>query len=82
MALHRDGALTEVADSGPGIPDGQLARIFEPFYSTKAGGLGVGLAICRTCAEANGGRIGASSPEGVGAIFHLLLPAAEHAWSL
>lgn len=71
---HRDGVLIEVADSGPGIPPDRLARVFEPFFSTKAGGLGVGLAICRNCAEANGGRIWASSAEGGGAVFHLLLP--------
>jgi signal transduction histidine kinase len=73
---HPDGLLVEVADTGPGIPPQHLARVFEPFYSTKEGGLGVGLAICRSCAEANGGRIWASSPEGIGAIFRLLLPAA------
>jgi C4-dicarboxylate-specific signal transduction histidine kinase len=72
---HRDGVLMEVADSGPGIPHDRLGSVFEPFYSTKLGGLGVGLAICRTCAEANGGRIWASAAEGAGATFHLLLPA-------
>jgi signal transduction histidine kinase len=74
---HPAGVLVEVADSGPGIPPDRLTRIFEPFYSTRTGGIGLGLAICRAAAEAQGGRIWATSPPGRGARFHVLLPAAS-----
>lgn len=73
---HGDGILLDVVDSGPGIPPDRLPRIFEPFYSTRAGGIGLGLAICRAAAEAQGGRIWATSTPGAGAGFHVLLPAA------
>ncbi|NGM24173.1 hypothetical protein G3576_29550 [Roseomonas stagni] len=76
LCPHDDGVLIEVADSGPGISATQLTRIFEPFYSTKDGGLGVGLAICRRCTEANGGRIWVTNGDAGGAIFHVVLPAA------
>lgn len=77
MQAHRDGVLMTVTDNGPGIAADRLLRVFEPFFSTKAGGLGVGLAICRACAEANGGRLWVTSVEGVGSSFHLLLPSAR-----
>lgn len=73
---HPDGVLIDVADSGAGIPADRLSRIFEPFYSTRQDGMGLGLPICRAAAEAQGGRIWATSPAGSGARFHLLLPAA------
>ncbi len=46
-----------VADHGPGIAPGDAEHIFDPFYSTKGGGLGVGLSICRAIIEAHGGRL-------------------------
>ena len=64
---------------GTGIAEGDLERIFESFYSTKASGLGVGLAICRKLIEAHGGRLWAShNPEG-GALFRFTIPVAAQA---
>jgi C4-dicarboxylate-specific signal transduction histidine kinase len=64
-----------VADCGPGIPPDDLGRIFEPFVSTKAQGLGLGLAICRSIVEAHGGRLWAGHNADGGATLHGELPA-------
>ena len=64
----------DVADAGPGIGAKQLERIFDPFYTTKEGGIGMGLAICRNCIDAQGGNIWATSVPGRGAAFHFTLP--------
>ena len=78
VAARRDGATVEisVADSGPGIADAARAGLFEPFQSTKNGGMGVGLSICRTIVEAHQGRIWAEPADGAGATFRFTLPAA------
>jgi len=66
-----------VADSGPGVPESAQARIFDAFYSTKDGGMGMGLAICRSIAEAHHGRIlVARDPLLGGALFTAELPLA------
>ncbi|MFY0570202.1 sensor histidine kinase [Archangium lansingense] len=65
-----------VQDSGGGIEPSRLALIFEPFYSTKAHGLGMGLSISRSIVEAHGGRLQAESPPGQGALLRCVLPAA------
>jgi signal transduction histidine kinase len=72
-----DEALISFSDTGPGIPPARLAQIFEPFYTTKAQGLGLGLAVCLTIVEAHGGRISAQSEEGQGTCFQIRLPAFE-----
>jgi signal transduction histidine kinase len=65
-----------VSDSGPGLPSSDMEAAFEPFFTTKEKGLGMGLAICRSIAEAHSGRIAAeNSPDG-GALFRLTLPAS------
>lgn len=64
-----------VADSGPGIPDAVRASLFEPFLSSKPGGMGIGLSICRTIVEAHGGRISARETPGGGATFAFTVPA-------
>jgi signal transduction histidine kinase/integral membrane sensor domain MASE1 len=66
-----------VQDSGPGLAAGCEKRVFEPFYTTKAAGMGMGLAIARTIVESHGGRIWAEPGGKPGATFHLQLPLAE-----
>jgi len=71
------GALVDVRDSGPGIDREHLERVFEPFYTTKTSGLGMGLAICRSIIVAHGGRLWVDVNEPEGAVFRFTLPAAE-----
>jgi signal transduction histidine kinase len=69
-----NGVLVTVSDTGPGLPPETLARIFEPFYTTKANGLGMGLSICRSIVEAHGGQLWATPNEPHGAVFCMMLP--------
>jgi signal transduction histidine kinase len=64
-----------VQDNGNGIDPDHFDRLFSAFFTTKAGGTGVGLTICRSIIEAHGGRIWASRNSGYGAAFHFALPA-------
>ena len=57
------GVLIEVRDSGPGIDLDNLEQVFEPFYTTKASGIGMGLSICRSIIGAHGGRLWAEANE-------------------
>lgn len=66
-----------VRDHGCGIPVENLERVFEPFFTTRAEGMGLGLAVCRTIADAHGGRLWASNNDDGGASFHLALPAGQ-----
>jgi len=66
-----------VKDTGPGVAPQDLPRLFDPFFSTKHGGMGMGLAICRTTVEAHGGQLSAESTPGSGATFRLTLPALQ-----
>ncbi|MFL5391816.1 MAG: sensor histidine kinase [Myxococcales bacterium] len=75
-AYARDGFVeVAVLDSGKGIARNELERIFEPFFTRKPNGMGMGLAICRTIVEAHGGRISADNRSERGAVFELSLPA-------
>ena len=67
------GVLT-VTDSGPGFASGELARLFEPFFSTRTGGLGLGLSLCETLATRMGGDLAAAPHSPRGAMFRLTLP--------
>jgi PAS domain S-box-containing protein len=69
--------LVAIHDSGPGIDPEQLQRAFEPFYTTKTSGLGMGLSICRSIIDAHGGRLWADANEPRGAVFQFTLPAAH-----
>src|SRR5258707_785577 len=73
-----DGVSVEVRDSGPGFAPAALERVFEAFYTTKPGGLGMGLSICRSIIEAHGGRLWASANLPRGASFQFALPAIEN----
>jgi signal transduction histidine kinase len=66
-----------VEDNGPGIPDADRARVFEPLFTTKAKGMGLGLALCKRIVEAYGGEIRIDSVPGEGTTVHVTLPAAS-----
>ena len=68
--------MIEVADTGPGIPPDELRRIFEPFYSKRTGGTGLGLPIARRIVVAHGGRIDVESVVGEGTRVLIRLPVA------
>ena len=70
-----DGVSVEVRDSGPGFAPATLERVFEAFYTTKPGGLGLGLSICRSIIEAHDGRLWARPNAPRGAIFGFTAPA-------
>jgi len=75
----RDGmpeACLSVQDAGTGFKPGEMERLFETFYTTKAHGMGMGLAISRSIIEAHGGRLWAEPNQGPGATFSFSLPAA------
>ena len=73
LSSYDDHAELTVADTGQGIPEGELERVFEPFYSTRAAGCGLGLAISRRFIEEAGGSISIkTSPEGT--TFTIILP--------
>jgi signal transduction histidine kinase len=71
-----NGLLVTVRDSGRGIDPEHLERVFEAFYTTKASGVGMGLAICQTIIEAHGGRLWADANKPRGAVFRFTLPGA------
>jgi len=68
------GVRVAVADLGPGVAAGDLEQVFAAFYTTKPGGLGLGLSICRSIIEAHDGRLWASPDEPRGAVFQFTLP--------
>ena len=68
-----------VGDTGPGIPADMLANVFDPFFSTKPNGMGMGLPISRTIVEAHGGQLWAENNNGHGATLRFTLPIAEEA---
>jgi len=78
IASTAEGEITvSVSDSGPGITPEDAQHIFDPFYSTKGGGLGVGLSISRAIVEAHGGRLSLAPNEGGGCVFQFTLPVAN-----
>jgi signal transduction histidine kinase len=66
--------LVMVRDTGPGLDPATAERVFQPFYTTKPDGMGMGLAICRSIIEAHGGRLWVTSNEPHGATFHFAIP--------
>ncbi len=79
--VNNQQVCVSVRDSGPGFPAGIVDQLFEPFFSTKAEGTGMGLAIARTIIEAHGGTLAGENCEDGGAIFTLCLPEATAAKS-
>ncbi|UPJ67704.1 ATP-binding protein [Bradyrhizobium sp. 191] len=79
VATAQSDAFAEIriGDSGPGIAPADLKNIFNPFFSTKPQGMGMGLAIVRTIVEAHGGKIAAENQLSRGALFTILLPIAH-----
>jgi NO-binding membrane sensor protein with MHYT domain/signal transduction histidine kinase len=71
-----DSIFVAVRDSGPGLAPAAVEHLFESFYTTKPGGLGLGLSICRSIVEAHGGRLWAAPRSPHGSVFHLALPRA------
>jgi len=69
--------LIAIEDSGTGVDQEKIGSIFEPFYTTKALGMGMGLSICRSIVEAHGGRLSASHNQPHGMILQIVLPANE-----
>jgi signal transduction histidine kinase len=73
--LRKQMVAIAVKDTGAGIIPENLPKLFEPLFSTKVTGIGLGLAVSKKLAEANGGRIEVKSQAGKGSTFTLYLPA-------
>jgi two-component system sensor kinase FixL len=73
---HEGHVVVSVVDEGPGVPEEQMARVFEPFYTTKPDGMGLGLPICQTIAASHGGVLVAAHNTTRGMTFSLRLPVA------
>ena len=69
--------FAEISDTGMGIAPADVARVFEPFYTTKAQGTGLGLAMARKFTEAHGGTIAVNTQPGAGSVFRVAFPAAS-----
>ena len=74
---EKEGVLILVTDTGLGMTDKELAKIFEPFYSTKESGIGLGLSLTRKIIQEHGGRIEAHSRKGEGSTFEIFLPVEQ-----
>jgi signal transduction histidine kinase len=72
--IEPNSVVVAAKDSGPGLAPANLEHIFTPFYTTKLGGLGMGLSICRSIIEAHGGRLWVTANLPRGAIFHFTVP--------
>jgi len=82
ISTQRDGegfVRVRVADTGPGLAPDIAASLFQPFVTTKAQGLGIGLSICRSIIESHGGKLWMKPNKGGGAVFQFRLPVADDA---
>jgi signal transduction histidine kinase len=75
VSIEPEGVRVAVQDTGPGVAPESLPRLFEPFYTTKPDGMGMGLSICRSIIEAHRGRLWATGCEPRGALFQFTIPA-------
>ena len=76
-AVKDDTLFITIADSGPGIPPNLRNQIFDPFYTTKSGGTGIGLSICHRIVTDHGGSLGVSESAWGGAAFTIELPVRK-----
>jgi C4-dicarboxylate-specific signal transduction histidine kinase len=74
-SIPAEGLLVAIGDSGPGVAPEDRERIFESFYTTKSGGVGIGLSICRSIIDAHSGRLWVDAHQPRGAVFRFTLPA-------
>jgi signal transduction histidine kinase len=79
--IDADQVQVSVADSGPGLDPKAAGRIFDPFYTTKASGMGMGLSICRSILQNHGGRLWVTANDGPGATFNFTLPKCHEGLS-
>lgn len=77
LTAERGHVLVAVRDSGPGLDQTSVGRLFDAFYTTKAHGLGMGLTISRSIIEAHGGRLQAMANTPRGAVFQFMLPISD-----
>lgn len=70
---NRRQVIVEVSDRGPGVPPDSRHRVFEPFFTTRAEGTGLGLAVCRRIADEHGGELSYEARDGGGSVFRLVL---------
>jgi signal transduction histidine kinase len=75
VSIEQEGVCVAVRDTGHGLRPESLPRLFEPFYTTKPDGMGMGLSICRSIIEGHGGRLWAARCEPRGALFQFTIPA-------
>lgn len=75
--LSKEGVLLSISDKGPGIPNKNLKKLFDPLSTTSAGKMGIGLAISKNLIESNGGSISVKSDEMKGSTFTVLLPTKK-----
>jgi signal transduction histidine kinase len=73
-AKDSNGVMVAVRDTGVGLDADSVDHLFQPFYTTKASGMGMGLSICRSIIEAHGGCVGAARNADAGATFQFTLP--------
>jgi PAS domain S-box-containing protein len=76
-SIGSGGICIGVRDTGPGLSPESIPHLFEPFYTTKVDGIGIGLAICRSIIEAHGGQLWATACEPQGALFQFTIPAEQ-----
>ena len=75
--IDPDQVQVTVEDSGTGLDPSTMSRIFDPFYTTKSGGMGMGLSISRSIVQNHGGRLWATANDGPGTSFHFTLPIEQ-----